>query len=80
MIAKPFRSYLTDGQRKCRPRDDGAHSNGWEPRSAPARARYRLTPKSRPTRAGRLKAATVAEHVEQFQAEEGHYVAEDDYD
>ena len=36
----------------------GDHSSGWEPRSAPARGRYTLTPKSCPTRAGRLKAAT----------------------
>ena len=33
----------------------GAHSSGWEPRSAPARGRYKLTPKSCPTRAGRLR-------------------------
>ena len=47
------------GQRNVRRGGDGAHSSGWEPRSAPARARRRLTPKSCPTRAGRLKAANV---------------------
>jgi hypothetical protein len=57
IIAKPAPILLTGGQRNVRRGGDGAHSSGWEPRSAPARARYRLTPKSCPTRAGRLNAA-----------------------
>jgi len=52
------RSYARAGQRNVSRGGGGAHSSGWEPRSAPARGRYKLTPKSCPTRAGRLKAAT----------------------
>jgi hypothetical protein len=44
-------------------------------RSARPHHRYKRTPKSCPTRAGRLKAATVAGHVEQLQTEAGHHVA-----
>ena len=58
------RSYAAGGQRNVS-RGGGAYSRGWKPPiSAPA-PRYRLTPKSCPTRAGRLKRGNVAGHAQQ---------------